>query len=84
MYSIKVKFGTAKNAALFVGVCGEYDCDVDLKYKRYSVDGKSILGVMSISPENVCEAILHSDDRKMVEKFNEDMKLWTVEKGCFV
>lgn len=79
MFAIKIRLESAKNAALFVASCQDYECDIDLSFGRYTIDAKSILGVMSISSDNVCTVTIHSDDYKIINQFIDDMKLWTTK-----
>ncbi|MBC5688081.1 HPr family phosphocarrier protein [Mediterraneibacter sp. NSJ-55] len=79
MVSVKLQFKTAKNAALFIATCQDYNCDIDLICGRYTVDAKSTLGVMSISPDHICTAIIHTCDKKVIARFINDMKLWKIE-----
>lgn len=77
---LKIKLGTVKNAALFSSICADYDCDVDLMYQKYTIDGKSLMGVLSISPDHICEVEIHTSDETVKEKFKDDMSLWIVEE----
>lgn len=79
MFAIKIRLESAKNAALFVANCQDYECDIDLSFGRYTIDAKSVLGVMSISLDNECTVAIHSDNNKIINKFIDDMKLWTIE-----
>ena len=45
---IKVTLGTMQNASKLVIIAESIYCDVDLCYRRYIVDAKSMLGVLSL------------------------------------
>lgn len=45
---IKVTLGTMQNASKLVIIAESISCDVDLCYRRYIVDAKSMLGVLSL------------------------------------
>ena len=45
---IKVILGTMQNASKLVIIAESISCDVDLCYRRYIVDAKSMLGVLSL------------------------------------
>lgn len=81
MLSIHVKLKSAKDAALFVAACEEYkDYDTDYRYGRYTIDSKSLLGLISVGFDHVCEVILHCDDEKVCNDFKNDMVLWTTDE----
>ena len=50
VFTIKNKLGLhARAAAVFVRLSSRFDCDVKLIKNGYEVDGKSILGVLSLA-----------------------------------
>lgn len=75
----KIKLGTVQNAALFTAKCGEFEEDVDLIYGRYIIDAKSLMGVLSITPDHICQVELHTDNVGTMRKFKQEMNLWTME-----
>lgn len=81
MLSIHVKLKSAKDAALFVAACEPYkDYIGDYKYGRTVIDFCSLLGLISVGFDHVCEVILHCDDKKVCEDFKKDMALWITEE----
>lgn len=78
---LKVKLGSAINAALFSKICTGYEnVDIDVACGRYIIDGKSVLGVLSISPDHICDVTFNSNNAELQKKFREDMRLWIVEE----
>lgn len=75
----KIKLGTVQNAALFTAKCGEFEEDVDLIYGRYIIDAKSLMGVLSITPDHICQVEIHTANNEVAEKFRRDMSLWIME-----
>lgn len=75
-----IKLGTVQNAALFTAKCGEYKEDIDLIYGRYVIDAKSLMGVLSITPDHICDVEIHTSDKIVTEKFKRDMSLWIMEE----
>lgn len=67
---------------LFSAKCNEYkDYDIDYVCGKYTVDAKSLMGILSIGLEHECVVELHSNDNeKLNTKFKEDMKLWIVKE----
>ena len=67
---------------LFSAKCNEYkDYDIDYVCGKYTVDAKSLMGILSIGLDHECVAELHSnDDEKLNNKFEKDMKLWIIKE----
>lgn len=77
---LKVKLCTVNDAVLFSAKCNEYSCDIDYLYdSRYVLDAKSLVAVIAAGLEQIREVEMHTSDAKLMHKFTEDMKLWTVE-----
>lgn len=78
---IDVKINSVKNAALFVATCDEYSqYDIDYCIGKYVVDARSILGVISIGFDHICQVEFHCEDENTCEKFRKDMDLWIVKR----
>lgn len=75
----KVKLGNSNNAALFVSVCSSFEPYIDYKIGRYTVDAKSIMGVLSTSLDKVATVIINTDDEHIIKSFKKDINLWIVE-----
>lgn len=65
----KVKLGNSNNAALFVSVCSSFEPYIDYKIGRYTVDAKSIMGVLSTSLDKVATVIINTDDEHIIKSF---------------
>lgn len=46
----------------------------------HTIDSKSLLGLISVGFDHVCEVILHCDDEKVCNDFKNDMALWTTDE----
>ena len=79
---VKIKLGTVNDAVLFSARCNEYkNYDIDYVFGKYTVDAKSLMGILSIGLDHECAVELHSnDDEKLNNKFEKDMKLWIVKE----
>lgn len=75
----KVKLGNSNNAALFVSVCSSFEPYIDYKIGRYTVDAKSIMGVLSTSLDKVATVIINTDDEHIIKSFKKNINLWIVE-----
>ena len=55
-------------------LCDRYqEIDVDICYKRYLVDGRSFLGILSLLNHKVV-VVIHTDSKYKKESFEEDLK----------
>lgn len=77
---IKIKLNTVNDAGLFVAKCGEYPVEVDFVCGRYTVDAKSLMGVLGVGLGRECEVEIHSCYEEYLKRFEEDMELWKVEE----
>ena len=44
-----IKLKTIDDVKEFVNICSKYDVDIDVKQGKFTVDGKSILGIFSLN-----------------------------------
>ena len=80
MTKFKIKLETANNVALFVALCGQYKCDIDIQCGRFVIDAKSLMGMLSFSPDKIVEVILHENIENIVALFEKEIRLWRVEE----
>lgn len=76
---MKIYLMNANNAALFVKICNELNEDVDIKYGRYTIDAKSIMGVLSMPLDKEFTVVIHTDNKEVESLFKELIDLWLVE-----
>ena len=74
---MKIKLNTANDAALFVTKCSAYPCDIDYSCGRFTIDGKSFMGVLAVGIGDWREVTIHTDCEETLNKFSEDMSMWT-------
>lgn len=67
------------NAALFVKICNEFDIDIDVKYGRYTIDAKSVMGVLSMPLDKDFTVVMHTDSKEVENHFKELIDLWLVK-----
>ena len=62
--NVKIRLVTIADLYNFVAIAGKYDFDIELKSGRYTVDGKSIMGMfcLDLREELVLTAHTGSDD----------------------
>lgn len=62
MKHVYVKFREADQIVEFVKLMSQCDYDVDVKCGSRVVDGKSLVGVLSMAKAKTVEVVLHTDD----------------------
>ncbi|MBQ1196236.1 MAG: HPr family phosphocarrier protein [Clostridia bacterium] len=58
---VKIRLVTIADLYNFVAISGKYDFDVELKSGRYTVDGKSIMGMFCLDLREELELTAHTD-----------------------
>ena len=71
---ITICLENVENAKEFVSLAEKFKGDVDVLSGRYIVNGKSILGVLSLVLSEQMTASIHSDDQEEIDQFAEVMK----------
>ena len=78
-HKLKICLNTVNNASLFVAKCGEYkDWDINYIHGRLVLDAKSLMGVLSVAIDAPAYVEILTDDKDILEKFENDMTLWEV------
>ena len=57
---VKIRLVTIADLYNFVAVSGKYDFDIELKSGRYTVDGKSIMGMFCLDLREELELTAHT------------------------
>ena len=70
--TVKIRLITIADLYNFVAIAGKYDFDIELKSGRYTVDGKSIMGMfcLDLREELVLTAHTNQDDPFFTEIAN--------------
>lgn len=69
-----IKLNTLEKVKDFVERVSSFDCDVDVLYRHYILDAKSIMALLSIDLTNTLQVRIHTDDYEEINKFNEMME----------
>ena len=69
MKSVYIKLAQIDDVYTLVNMLVAYDGDVDLESGRYKVDGKSLLGIVSLNLRAPVKLTFH-DDEKATELFD--------------
>ena len=69
-----VTINTIEKVNRFVKIANEFDCDIDVTSERYVLNAKSILGILSLNLLEPIKVVVHSNNKEIIEKFNESME----------
>ena len=69
-----IKLNSIEKVKNFVNQVSTFDCDVDIIYGRYVIDGASIMGIFSLDLTNPVTAMIHTDDYDELKRFFEIME----------
>ncbi len=68
--TIKVKLDSIENAQKFVEICNQFEnIDIDYIVGKYTVDAKSIMGVLSTSLGRVASVNFNKGNQKSIDLF---------------
>lgn len=68
-----VKFSSLEDVQKFVNTADKCNFKIDIRYAHYMIDGKSIIGVVSLGLDNTIEVICYEHDSNF-EQFLEQYK----------
>ena len=69
-----IKLNTIDKVKDFVSRVSTFDCDVDILYGRYIIDGKSLMSIFSLDLMNPLKAVIHTDDYDELKRFFDMME----------
>ncbi len=78
MKKVKIDLGNMDKVKKFVDKTGKLDFDVDLTSDRYTVDGKSIMGIFSLDLSKPVELTLDTEG-PMLDQAIDDIQEFIVE-----
>ncbi len=73
-----VRLNTPNDAALFTTVCARYDEDIDYQVGRYTVDAKSLMGILSLCLGKRALVRMNTHSEDVFNDFKDNIKLWIV------
>lgn len=71
MITLDIHLKTINDVKKFVDTVCRYDFDIDLSSGRYTVDGKSIMGIFSLDLVNPLKLIAHTDSTQFIEDMSD-------------
>ena len=69
-----IKLNSLEKVKRFVNDVTTFDCDVDVLYRRYILDGKSIMALLSVDLMNPLKAVIHTDNYEELKRFFDMME----------
>lgn len=75
MIKKKIHINTIDDIKRFNQAVISADCDVDLTHGRYTVDAKSLMGIMTLDLTKPVGIVFHTNNFDIVNNFSE----WIVE-----
>ena len=69
-----IKLNTIDKVKDFVSRVSTFDCDVDVLYRRYILDAKSIMALLSTDLTEPLKVVIHTDDYDELKRFFETME----------
>ena len=79
MKSVEIRINTINEIRNFVDLASHCPFEVDLASARYTVNGKSIMGVASLDKSKPVNVIIHSDDEAQCADFIAQLKPFMAE-----
>ena len=72
--SCVIRLNTIEKVKNFVSRVSTFECDVDIIYGRYVIDGKSMMGIFSLNLMNPITVMILSNDEEELKRFFEIME----------
>lgn len=69
-----IKLNSLEKVKRFVDEVTTFECDVDVLYRRYILDAKSIMALLSADLTESLKVMIHTDDYDELKLFNEIME----------
>ena len=69
-----IKLNSLEKVKRFVDKATTFECDVDVLYRRYILDAKSIMALLSVDLTEPLKVMIHTDDEEELKLFNEIME----------
>ena len=69
-----IKLNSLEKVKRFVNEATTFECDVDVLYRRYILDAKSIMALLSADLTEPLKVVIHTDDEEELKLFNEIME----------
>ena len=71
---LDVLLNTIDKVKRFTNIANKFDCDVDVIQGKYTVDGRSILGIFSLNLTDTVTVEIENDNEKQIDRFLKKME----------
>ena len=77
-----VKFSNTNDIVIFTKIADEFKENIDVRShdNHYVVDAKSIMGLLSLGIPKEIFIVIHTNNKDVISKFEEDISKWKVEE----
>ena len=69
-----IKLNSLEKVKHFVNEATTFECDVDVLYRRYILDAKSIMALLSVDLTESLKVVIHTDDYDELKRFFDMME----------
>ena len=69
-----IKLNSIEKVKDFVNQVSTFECDVDVLYRRYILDAKSIMALLSVDLTEPLKVVIHTDDYDELKRFFDTME----------
>ena len=69
-----IKLNSIEKVKDFVNQVSTFECDVDVLYRHYILDAKSIMALLSADLTEPLKVMIHTDDYNELKRFFEIME----------
>ena len=80
MKTVQISLNSIDKVKSFVNDITKFDVDFDLVSGRYVIDAKSIMGLLSLGIPKEIFIVIHTNNKDVISKFEEDIFKWKVEE----
>lgn len=80
MNRVTINLNKVEDIHKFVSICSNYEEDIDVYYGRLTIDGKSIMGIMSLDLSRNIDVSILTEDKNIEEDFYKKIKRFEVRK----
>lgn len=79
MNKIRIKLDSIEECKEFVSICNSFKSDINIYYKTFIIDAKSLVGVLNISLGEIIELQMISFDENEIVSFMNTVKKYRVD-----
>lgn len=73
MKAFKIKLGNTEDIKKFTETVAICNYDVDVSRDKYMIDGKSVLGLLSIDLSKPVDVLIHTEDKAEINRIKESL-----------